>query len=101
MISERYYHRPVYFSTLDARALNVVLAQWVLSRMITIKVESANLLNILKVSVVMSLSVGGYRMLVRLTSVWLALVPVMLGLECMLFWYWGLIGRFIMSLRGL
>ena len=59
MIFERCHHRPVHFSTLDARALNAVLAQWVLSRIITIKMESANLLNILKVSVVMSLSVGG------------------------------------------
>jgi len=66
-------------ATLVTMGLNAVLAQWVLSKMITIRVESDSLLNILKASVVMGLFVGGYRMFVPLSSVWLTLVPVVLG----------------------
>ena len=66
-------------STLVTMGLNAVLAMWVLSRMLTIRVESESLLNILKASVVMSLFVGGYRLIVPLSNVWLALVPVVLG----------------------
>ncbi len=66
-------------ATLVTMGLNAVLALWVLSRMLTIRVESGSLMNILKASVVMSLFVGGYRMVVPLSNVWLALVPVVLG----------------------
>ena len=66
-------------SKLVTMGLNAVLAMWVLSRMLTIRVESESLLNILKASVVMSLFVGGYRLIVPLSNVWLALVPVVLG----------------------
>ncbi|KCZ72164.1 membrane protein involved in the export of O-antigen and teichoic acid [Candidatus Methanoperedens nitroreducens] len=66
-------------ATLVTMGLNAVLAMWVLSRMITVSVESGSLLNILKAAVVMSLVVGGYRILVPLSNVWLALVPVVLG----------------------
>jgi len=66
-------------ATLVTMGLNAVLAMWVLSRMLTIRVESGSLMNILKASVVMSLFVGGYRMLVPLSNVWLTLVPVVLG----------------------
>ena len=66
-------------ATLVTMGLNAVLAMWALSRVLTIKVESASLMNILKASVVMGLFVGGYRMVVPLENVWLALVPVVLG----------------------
>lgn len=66
-------------ATLVTMGLNAVLAMWVLSRILTIRVESASLMNILKASVVMGLFVGGYRMVVPLESVWLVLVPVVLG----------------------
>ena len=66
-------------ATLVTMGFNALLALWVLSKLITIRVESESLLNILKASVVMSLFVGGYRMLVPLSSVWITLVPVVLG----------------------
>jgi len=66
-------------ATLVTMGLNAVLAMWVLSKMLTIRVESDSLLNIIKASVVMGLFVGGYRMLIPLSNVWLALVPVVLG----------------------
>ena len=67
-------------ATLATMVLNAVLAQWVLSRILTIRVESDSLLNILKASVVMGLFIGGYRTFVPLSSVWLTLVPVVLGI---------------------
>ena len=67
------------FATFVTLGLNAVLAYWVLSKMLTIRVESDSLLNILKASVVMGLFVGGYRMFVPLENVWLTLVPVVLG----------------------
>ena len=78
MISERYHCRPVHFSILDARALNVVLTQWVLSRMTTIRAESMNLLNISNASCD-AVACGGYRMLVPLSGLWLASVLVVRG----------------------
>jgi len=66
-------------ATLVTMGLNSVLALWVLSKIITVRVEYDSLLNILKAAVVMSLFVGGYRIFVPLSSVWLALVPVVLG----------------------
>ena len=66
-------------ATLVTMGLNAVLARRVLSKIIMIRLESDSLLNILKASVVMSLFVGGYRMIVPLSSVWLTLVPVVLG----------------------
>ena len=55
-------------------ALNAVLA-----RMITLRVERSSLLNIFKATVVMGLVVGGYRLVVPLSSVWVTLVPVVVG----------------------
>jgi O-antigen/teichoic acid export membrane protein len=66
-------------ATLVTMGLNAVLAMWVLSRILTIRAESRSLMNIIKASVVMSLIVSGYRMVVPLSNVWLALVPVVLG----------------------
>lgn len=66
-------------ATLVAMTLNAVLAHRALSPIITIRVEHGSLMNILIASGLMSLLVGGYRMFVPLSSVWLALVPVVLG----------------------
>jgi len=66
-------------ATFVTMAFNSILAMWVLSKMLTIKAESESLLNILKASALMSLFVGGYRMLVPMSNVWLAVVPVVLG----------------------
>ena len=66
-------------ATLVTMGLNAVLARRVLSRSIKIRLEHDSLLNILKASAAMALFVGGYRMFVPLSSVWLTLVPVVLG----------------------
>ena len=66
-------------ATLVTMILNTVLARRVLARIITLRVERSSLLNILKASVVMGAVVGVYRLVVPLSSVWVALVPVVLG----------------------
>ena len=66
-------------ATLVTMGLNAVLAMWILSKILTIRVDSDSLLNIVKASVMMGLFVGGYRLLVPLSNVWLTLVPVVLG----------------------
>jgi O-antigen/teichoic acid export membrane protein len=66
-------------ATLVTMSLNAVLARRVLARRIALRVERSSLMNIIKASVVMGLFVGGYRLIVPLSSVWLALVPVLLG----------------------
>ena len=66
-------------ATLVTMALNAVLARRVLARIIKLRVERSSLLNILKASVVMGAVVGVYRLFVPLSSVWLALVPVLVG----------------------
>jgi len=66
-------------ATLVTMIFNAILAMWVLSKMLTVRAESKSLMNILKASVGMSLSVGVYRILVPISNVWLVLVPVVLG----------------------
>lgn len=66
-------------ATLVTMALNAVLARRVLARMITLRVERSSLLNIFKATLVMGAVVGAYRLIVPLSSVWVALVPVVLG----------------------
>jgi len=66
-------------ATLVTMSLNAILARRVLARMITLRVERSSLLNIFKATVVMGAVVGGYRLIVPLSSVWVALVPVVLG----------------------
>jgi O-antigen/teichoic acid export membrane protein len=67
-------------ATLVTMGLNAVLTMRVLSKILTIRVESDSLLNISKASVVMGLFVGGYRLFVPLSNVWLTLIPVVLGI---------------------
>ena len=66
-------------ATLVTMSLNAVLARCVMTRMITLRVERSSLLNICKASIVMGVVVGVYRLVVPLSSVWLALVPVVFG----------------------
>ena len=66
-------------ATLVSMVLNAVLARRALSRMITIRVVHTTLRNILIASGLMSLFVGGYRMFVPLSNVWLVLIPVVFG----------------------
>jgi O-antigen/teichoic acid export membrane protein len=77
-------------ATLVTMGLNAILALLVLSRTLKIHLEINSLLNILKASVAMSLFIGGYRLIIPLSSVWLALVPVVLGAGM----YAGLILKF-------
>jgi len=66
-------------ATLGTMSLNAVLARRILARMITLRVERSSLLNICKASIAMGMVVSVYRLIVPLSSVWLALVPVVLG----------------------
>jgi len=66
-------------ATLVTMSLNAVLARRVLARTISLRVERSSLLNIFKASIAMGAVVGVYRLVVPLSSVWLALVPVVLG----------------------
>jgi len=66
-------------ATLITMSLNAILARRVLARRITLRVEHSSLLNILKASIAMGMVVGVYRLVVPLSSVWLALVPVLIG----------------------
>jgi O-antigen/teichoic acid export membrane protein len=66
-------------ATLMTMTTNAVLARRVLARKITLRVERSSLLNICKASIAMGVVVGVYRLVVPLSSVWLALVPIVLG----------------------
>ncbi|MGP8329243.1 MAG: flippase [Methanosarcinaceae archaeon] len=66
-------------ATMVTMGLNAVLAQRVLSQIMTIRVEHESIFNILKASAVMALFVGSYRLFVPLSNVWIALVPVLFG----------------------
>ncbi len=66
-------------ATLVSMTLNAVLAYIVLSRIIKIRFEYNSILNILIGSAVMSLFIMVYRLFIPLSSVWLTLLPVILG----------------------
>jgi len=66
-------------ATFVTLSLNALLARRVLARKMTITLEHKSLINILKAAVAMGVFVGGYRMVVSLDNVGLALVPVVLG----------------------
>jgi len=63
-------------ATLATMTLNAVLARRALSRLMTIRLERRSLLNIMTASVVMGMLVGGYRVLVPLSNVWVTLLAV-------------------------
>ena len=66
-------------ATLVTMSLNAVLARRILTRKIKLRLERSSLLNIFKASIAMGAVVGVYRLIVPLSNVWLALVPVVLG----------------------
>ncbi|MBW2569972.1 MAG: flippase, partial [Deltaproteobacteria bacterium] len=66
-------------ATLVTMSLNAVMAGRVLARKVTLRVERSSLLNICKASIAMGVVVGVYRLVVPLSNVWLALVPVLIG----------------------
>jgi O-antigen/teichoic acid export membrane protein len=66
-------------ATLATMTVNAILAQRILARKITIRLECNNLRGILKSSIAMGAVVSVFLWMVPLSSVWLALVPVMLG----------------------
>jgi O-antigen/teichoic acid export membrane protein len=66
-------------ATLLTMILNSILAQRILSRIITIRIERDTLLNILIASIIMSLGLGVYRLIIPITNIWLTLVPVISG----------------------
>lgn len=66
-------------ATLATMTLNALLARRALSRLITIQLERRSLLNIMMASAVMGMLVGGYRLLVPLTNVWVILLAVGVG----------------------
>lgn len=66
-------------ATLVSMVLNVFLARRMLSQMMRIRLEYDSVLNFIKASIVMSIFIMAYRMLIPLTNLWLTLVPVFLG----------------------
>ena len=66
-------------ATLITVLLNAILARSALSKIMKIKIDNYSLLNVLKVTGIMSLFVGGYRLFVPLSTVWLTLIPVIFG----------------------
>ena len=66
-------------ATLVTMTLNAALAYRVLKRIIDVRLEYSSVRNILVSSAVMGVFVGGYRLMVPLSSVWLTLVPVVVG----------------------
>ncbi|VVB92207.1 putative flippase AglR [uncultured archaeon] len=66
-------------ATLATMLLNAILARHVLSNIINIQIEYNSLFNILKALMAMSIFVGAYRLFIPLSSVWLTVVPVILG----------------------
>jgi len=66
-------------ATLATMGFIAVMALWILSRLIRIRVESQSLINIMKASLVMSFIIIIYRIFVPLSNVWLTLFPVLLG----------------------
>ena len=66
-------------ATLVTMASTAVLGRIVLSRIINIRVEYVSILNILKASAVMALLVGGYRLFIPLSNLWLTITPIAIG----------------------
>jgi O-antigen/teichoic acid export membrane protein len=66
-------------ATLLTMTLNAVLAYRVLKKIIVVRLEYSSVKNILISSAVMGVFVGGYRLVVPLSSVWLTLIPVLVG----------------------
>jgi len=66
-------------ATLATMTLNALLAWRVLSRYITIRLKHQNLSNIMIYSIVMGVLVGGYRLFIPLSNIWVTLLAVVFG----------------------
>lgn len=66
-------------ATLITMTLNTLLAWRALSRYMTIRLELQNLSNIMISSVIMGVIVGGYRLFIPLSNVWVTILAVALG----------------------
>jgi len=66
-------------ATLATMTLNALLARRALSKLMKIQMERQSLLNILIASIAMGALVGGYRLLIPLSNIWITLVAVIIG----------------------
>jgi O-antigen/teichoic acid export membrane protein len=66
-------------ATLISITLNALLARRLLARTIAVRLERSSLVNLLKASITMGLIVAIFRLVVPLSSIWITLVPVVLG----------------------
>ncbi len=67
------------FATLLTMTLNALLAYFILSKFIKIKLDYATIANILVAALLMALIVGFYRLLIPLSNIYLSLFPILLG----------------------
>ncbi len=88
-------------ATLITISVNAILARHVLSKMIIFRMESESIFNIMKASAVMALLVGGFRLLIPLSSVWITFVPVILGGAVYGFLVLKLDGKIYDELKGI
>lgn len=66
-------------ATLVTMMLNALLARHILSGIINIRLEYRTLLNIVKASIAMGITVGAYRLFVDLSNVWVTIFGVVVG----------------------
>lgn len=66
-------------ATLVTMSLNMILARRELSQVITVNLDKITTMNILKASFAMAIFLVIYRMLIQVSNVWLAFIPVVLG----------------------
>lgn len=66
-------------ATLTTMILNSFLAYILLKNIINIKFEFQEIRNIIIAALIMGLGIGGYRILVPISNIWLTLIPVILG----------------------
>ena len=66
-------------ATLATMVINALLAHRALSKLMTIRIGSNSLINIVKASIAMALFIGIYRVFVTLSNVWLMLIPILVG----------------------
>jgi len=66
-------------ATLLTMTLNAIIFWRVLAKIFTLRIEFNSFLNIMKASLIMSIFIFGYRLIVPLSNVWLTLIPVILG----------------------
>lgn len=66
-------------ATLLTMTLNAIIFWRVLGKSFALRIELNCFLNIMKASLIMSIFIFGYRVIVPLSNIWLTLIPVILG----------------------